>query len=126
MMNPNTRTARRVGWVGILVASSAPQFAGAAPKPPDAIDAAGRKAFQDGLCASCHTVKAAGITKDPAPVGPDLSGLGARMDLAALDAWLRKGANRNGKPHALQFTGQDEAFRALATWLLRPAPKRPR
>lgn len=114
-----TRRAFSCAAAAVCVLGTAPASeATAARKPRDAVEVAGRKVFHDALCVSCHTVQVAGITKDPPHIGPDLSTVAKRMDLAALDAWLRKGANRKGKTHTLQFTRTDDEWRALTTWLL--------
>lgn len=87
------------------------------PAPPADPTAAAKKIFSDRLCASCHTVRSAGITRQPPPPGPDLSQIGRTMDASALDGWLRKGERRGGKPHAVRFLGDDAEWQVLANWL---------
>lgn len=88
-----------------------------ADAPPDPVVAA-KKVFSERLCASCHTVQSAGISRQPPPPGPDLSHVGKTMDAAALDGWLRKGEQRGGKPHAVRFLGSDAEWQTLVDWLV--------
>lgn len=90
------------------------------PAPEAAVDtvAAAKKVFADRLCASCHTVRVAGISRQPPPPGPDLSQVGRTMDAQALDGWLRKGEQRGGKPHAVRFLGSDAEWQTLVDWLV--------
>jgi cytochrome c2 len=89
----------------------------AAATPAVDLATAGRKVFTDRLCASCHTLKAAGIDRKPPPPGPDLSGLADRMDAAALEAWLRRGQARAGKTHPIRFLGSEAEWQQLSAWL---------
>lgn len=92
----------------------------AVPPPVAQADpvAAAKKVFADRLCASCHTVRSEGITRQPPPPGPDLSHIGKLMDAATLDGWLRKGEQRGGKPHAVRFLGSDAEWQTLVDWLV--------
>ena len=85
---------------------------------PSAAEAGGRNVFVSGACSACHTVKAAGLTREGPAVGPDLSQTGKRFDRGGLDAWVRKGAARNGKVHAFRFAGTEADWLALSRWLL--------
>lgn len=100
-------------------AKPAPAKPGVPPAeaPVDPVVAA-KKVFADRLCASCHTVRSEGISRQPPPPGPDLSHIGKMMDAAALDGWLRKGEQRGGKPHAVRFLGSDGEWQTLVDWLV--------
>jgi cytochrome c2 len=98
-------------------AAKAPAAPDAAATPVVDPAVAGRKVFVDRLCASCHTLKAAGMDRKPPPPGPDLSGLAQRMDAAALEAWLRRGQARAGKTHPIRFLGSEAEWQQLSAWL---------
>jgi len=90
----------------------------AAAPPAADLAAAGRRVFTERLCASCHTLKVAGMDRKPPPPGPDLSGLAERMDAVALEAWLRRGQARAGKTHPIRFLGSEAEWQQLSAWLL--------
>lgn len=80
----------------------------------------GPKIFRSEGCDVCHSVSAAGIeARGPERVqGPDLSGVGARVDAGLLAGYLRQEAAIDGKKHRKGFKGSDEELQALVDWLL--------
>ena len=114
----------------LLVVAMAPREfeawlrAQAAPARVDAAESAGRAAFLANGCGACHTVRG---TAANGRVGPDLTHVGSRLELAAgalpndlesLQHWIAQ--PHASKPDALMprfdMLHRDE-LRAIATWL---------
>jgi mono/diheme cytochrome c family protein len=104
--------------LGTTLVSSA-LFLGAALLAADARATTpdGKQIFLDQKCNMCHAVSSADITPTSKIKAPDLAGLASKEDPAFLTKFLRKAADKNGKKHIKQFTGNDEELAALIAWL---------
>jgi mono/diheme cytochrome c family protein len=82
----------------------------------------GKAVFVAQKCNTCHAVSTAGIeatTKSDKMKGPDLVGLAADHDAAALAAYLKKETKIDDKAHRTAFKGSDAELDALVAWLLK-------
>ncbi len=72
----------------------------------------GAELFMRKKCFSCHKVKG-----ETSLLGPNLADIGARMDVATLEAWIRH--PKRMKPGTLMpaFDGGDDQLIALIAWL---------
>ena len=81
----------------------------------------GKSIFLQYKCTKCHTIESQGIQRDGKPPEgkqpPDLSGVGLKHDASWLKKWLSKEVEQNGKKHIKKFTGTDDEFSTLTSWL---------
>lgn len=88
--------------------------AGAAAAAPD-----GKAIFMAQKCNMCHSVPTAGIeatTKSATMKGPDL--VNVKEDAAALNKFLHKETEMNGKKHPKDVKLPDADMKALMDWIL--------
>ena len=74
--------------------------------------------FLSAKCNMCHAVSSVGIeakVKSEKMKGPDLVGVKAESDWLA--QYLRKKADKDGKPHKNEFKGTDEELALLIGWV---------
>ena len=106
------------GFLSAPPAAAAPAFAAAGGGgAPD-----GKAVFVAQKCSTCHSVSTAGIaatTKSDKMKGPDLVGLAASHDAAAIRAYLKKEGKIDDKAHRTAFKGTDAELDALVAWLLK-------
>jgi putative heme-binding domain-containing protein len=74
--------------------------------------ARGKQLFMDHGCYGCHTVGAAGTN-----IGPDLTRVGAKYDMAYLTEWLRDPAKQRPTAHMPKIVMSEQDARALAAYL---------
>lgn len=89
--------------------------------PVAAEDGDGKAVFEAQKCDLCHAVSSAGIeatTKSEKLKGPDLTGVGDRFEKDWIVKYIKKEADKDGKPHTKPFKGSDEELQALVDWLL--------
>lgn len=82
----------------------------------------GKAVFVAQKCSTCHSVSTAGIeatSKSDKMKGPDLVGLAADHDAAAIEGYLKKETKFDGKAHRTAFKGSDAELDALVAWLLK-------
>jgi putative heme-binding domain-containing protein len=72
----------------------------------------GKQLFMDHGCYGCHTVGATGTN-----IGPDLTRVGAKYDMAYLTEWLRDPAKQRPTAHMPKIAMGEEDGRALAAYL---------
>jgi cytochrome c553 len=83
-------------------------------------DLDGKQILLTAKCNTCHGVSTAGIEptiKSEKMQGPDLAGVGERVESDQLLAFLRQKAEVGGKKHKVAFKGSDEELGALVAWL---------
>jgi mono/diheme cytochrome c family protein len=94
--------------------ASAPGTASAAE--PKVLD--GKQIFLAQKCNLCHAVSSAGIQMTmKSSKAPDIAGAVVKKDAQAINNYLRKKTDMNGKKHPKDFTGSDEELGALIAWL---------
>ena len=95
---------------------------GASAAEPKVLD--GKQIFLAQKCNLCHTVSSASIQMTmKSSKAPDLAGMAAKKDAQALNTYLRKKSDLNGKKHPKEFTGSDEEIGALIAWLQKQEKK---
>jgi mono/diheme cytochrome c family protein len=72
----------------------------------------GERLFKEHGCYGCHTVGKFGT-----PIGPDLSKIGAKHDLAYLTTWLQDPASQKPTAHMPKIRLSETEVRALAAYL---------
>jgi mono/diheme cytochrome c family protein len=72
----------------------------------------GERLFKEHGCYGCHTVGKFGT-----PIGPDLSKVGAKHDLAYLTKWLQDPASQKPTAHMPKIQLREREARALAAYL---------
>lgn len=78
----------------------------------------GQDLFVAQKCNTCHAVSTVGIeAKMPKMKGPDLKGVGQRVDAATLGKYMRKEAKLNDADHKAEWKGTPEELEALIAWL---------
>lgn len=78
---------------------------------------AGKKAFIDNKCNSCHPIEAAGITTKAKKNNPDLSKVGKELTPDAMIKYIKKETKINDKKHPSNWKGTDEDLKAITDWL---------
>lgn len=81
---------------------------------------AGQDLFLAQKCNMCHAVSTVGIEakmKSPAMMGPDLKGVGQRLDAETVAKYMRKETQIEGKDHKKEWKGTPEELEALIAWL---------
>jgi len=81
-------------------------------QPPPGLAGRGERLFTEQGCYGCHTVGKFGT-----PIGPDLSKVGAKHDLAYLTKWLQDPASQKPTAHMPKIQLTDTEARALAAYL---------
>lgn len=85
----------------------------------------GKAVFEAQKCNICHAVSSAEIeakTKSEKLKGPDLTGVGDRVEGAWITRYVKKEVDREGKKHMKPFKGTDEELQAIVDWLLEQKP----
>ena len=80
----------------------------------------GQTVFMAQKCNMCHAVSTVGIEakmKSPKMMGPDLVGVGQRVDAETMGKYLRKEAQLEGKDHKKEWKGTPEELETLIAWI---------
>jgi len=80
----------------------------------------GRQVFEAQKCNTCHDVSSANIEakmKSAKMKGPDLTGVGSRLESDWIAKYVRKEVQLEGKDHKKEFNGTDEDLKAMIDWL---------
>ncbi len=80
----------------------------------------GKDLFIAQKCNMCHAVSSAGIeakVKSEKMMGPDLTGVGDRLDAETIAKFLKKETQIDGKDHKKEFAGTDDELKAIIAWL---------
>jgi cytochrome c oxidase subunit 2 len=72
----------------------------------------GKQLFMDHGCYGCHTVGATGTS-----IGPDLTRVGAKYNMAYLTEWLRDPAKQKPSAHMPKIAMGERDVQALAAYL---------
>lgn len=79
---------------------------------------AGKKAFVDAKCNTCHGISSEGIeAKNKNSKNPDLSGIGTKLKADFIKQYLQKKEQLNDKKHPSNWKGEDKALDDIAKWL---------
>ena len=84
----------------------------------------GKDIFTTYKCSMCHNIQSQGITSKGK--APDLSNVGAEQKADFFPKFLKKEAKLNDKNHPISFSGTEDEFKTLTTWLAslkKPAAK---
>ncbi|HBH01942.1 MAG: hypothetical protein A2W08_06030 [Candidatus Rokubacteria bacterium RBG_16_73_20] len=99
-------------WVAALgVGLLGTGAAGELPAPARGIEA-GRRLFMESGCHGCHTLGAMGT-----PIGPSLTGLGARWSRDEIERWLRDPSARRPRAHMPRLELSEDQVQALGAYL---------
>ncbi|HUG36686.1 MAG TPA: c-type cytochrome [Candidatus Limnocylindrales bacterium] len=103
--------AKTMPWIGLGVLA----FLSPAPVGAQTLSGAaaqGERVFKEQGCYGCHMVGKFGT-----PIGPDLSKVGAKRDLAYLTKWLHDPASQKPTAHMPKIQLHEREVRALAAYL---------
>lgn len=116
----------RMTRIAATLAALAIVMAAASVRSDDVLSTAGKDLFLKNRCNSCHTIKAASISKkvsedeeeetgDRKP--PDLSGIGKTKTAAWMAKYLMKLEKNEGELHRKKFRGTEAELKSVTTWL---------
>ncbi len=80
-------------------------------------DPAGKKAFADLKCATCHSVTSQGVESKKKDKAVDLSNVGGKLKVDFLKNYLNKKEKLDGKPHPSAFKGDETQMKDVVEWL---------